>query len=352
MYILTFNTATMNDMLQNRYSGRQIYGAITLPYCGWFTSSYDRSSIVVPKLLCPYQVNDIVGIQELWARDSNSYVYRADLDDQEAQFYDFRPATTMPDSAIRMYARIVSIRTWSATPDILKHYMTLGSSADSAAGTAKVIGYYDKGNELLSKIRKIHNQKILNDSATRTYGDDPELVEYASYYYRRLSKIYTLSFTNEFGSYTGDSHLGTDPTLLAQSKGKLRVKKWNTSTQQYEVYNENDPSTWVYVDVHHNRELAGEWSTVILNYKPSSSAEDLRMREEDKLLYRGEAVDCTETNPRYIYVNLTNDLRPVPMYAYYITKVIDPELMWHVWLISAYLSDRDGNIIGNWFGGH
>lgn len=353
MYVLTFNSNTIRDLLDSRSTGRQLYGAITLPYSGWFTSSYDRSSIVVPKLLCPYQVNDIIGIQELWARDSNSYVYRADMPDEEATFYDFRPATMMPDAAVRMYARIVSVRTWSATPEILKHYMTIGSSADSAAGTAKVLGYYDKGNELLSRIRKIHNKTMLDNSESKLFSSDPELVDYASYYYRREGIIYTLRFTNEFSSYVFPSHPQGSSTLLAQSKARLRVKKWNSSTQQYETYDENDPSTWSYIDEPLvDREFAGEWSFVILDHKPVNSDEVSSMIYNDHLIYRGEAVDSTESDRRYVYVSTTDSGLPVPMYAYYITKVIDPSLFWNVWLISAYLSDKDGNIIGNWFGRH
>ena len=218
MYTLTFNRNTIDDLLKHREDGRQLYGAVAVPYGGTFTSGKQGNEITIPKLLCPYQVNDIIAIQEQWSRTANSYVYKTG-DPSKDEGYVFRPATTMPLSAARMYARIVSIRTWPATENIVKNYMTLGSSSDSAAGAAKVIGYYDKGNELLSDIRRIHNKKARNKTYQQLFETAPDLVNKYVDYYLKVPQTYSLEFTNQFG----DFQLTSDETIIAQAFSNYKV---------------------------------------------------------------------------------------------------------------------------------
>ena len=56
-----------------------------------------------------------------------------------------------------------------------------------------------------------------------------------------------------------------------------------------------------------------------------------------------------ESDKKYRYIYLDSNKCLVPKYAYYPTEVIDPSKHMFAWLFSAYLCDKEGNIIGNWF---
>lgn len=311
MYDLTFNKTTLSDMLDHRSDGRQIYCAITVPYSGIFTDKSEGSSVSLPYIVCPYQVNDILAIQEQWAREGNNYVYAADYD--YGSSYNFRAASTMPVSAARMYARIVSIRTWSVTQDIADNYLSIGTTSDTYAGTAKVIGYYDRGNELLSNIRKNYNKEVLDKTSQPNITTNfPKVVKYVPYYLRQPINY---------------NYIDT------QGRSKEGVK--SPYVQAYDGSQVKRNGSLVPIDEYHRA-----WSK-----------EERKTRVTDSSLeFAGESSWSTEENPSYIYFRLNSDGFRQPVWAQYKASIVDPDQHMFVWLISAYLCDKEGKIIGNWFG--
>lgn len=446
MYTITFSDDTLNDVIEHREEGRQIYGAIVCPYSGIFTKKSGGASVSIPKLVCPYQVNDIIAIQEQWSRTEDgfayrngdfkvqpdvSFTYKGATKDETTGIYTytfesgylgvlygnegvrmegsttvgsvvsfsvrtfnnssgsyedtgtsgqcrpykyvtvtqfrggqngvkpncykivaivtsrsspddiqtpivmqsnkvvrhywpsntFRPATTMPEDAVRMYARIVSVRAWTVTKDIVDKYLSVGEIADSYPGTAKVIGYYDRGNELLSKIRKKRNKEVL----AKTYQpvvtyDLPMVDKYVQY---RLKGDTNYSYTRE-----------TSPN----SGFKPGVRSvFAQAFEAYGVY--SDDGTAKYLDPQFRA-----WQHTL------KSSKDLA-NTDFSLEYASEAQGY---NPKggyeaYVYYKLDSNGYRIPTYATYKTKIVDPKQYLFAWLISGYLCDKDGKITGKWF---
>lgn len=302
MYDLTFNLTTLKDLVNHRDTGRQVYCAIVVPFSGIFTDKSQGSSATLPRIVCPYQVNDIIAIQEKWARAGTSYVYGTDY--SSGSGYNFRPASTMPVSAARMHARIVSIRTWTLTQDIVDNYLSIGYSPDYYAGTAKVIGYYDRGNALLSNIRKNRNKEVLAKTYQPSVSNTLPLVvnKYVPYYLR------------EPVNYATNTGKVTSSRAQAYEGGKLK------NGQLY------DP-------------LHRRWSQFVSDTSTYPGKE-----------FVGELAWSKPEKPAYLFYNLDENGNRIPVYATYKAQVVDPEKHLFAWLISAYLCDADGEIIGNWFG--
>lgn len=323
MYTITFNEATIRDLLAHIQEGRQLYGAIVVPYSGVFTNKPFGSSVAVPKLLCPYQVDDIIAIQEPWASKIDGYVYKSDAN---TSGYAFRPPSTMPNSAIRMYARIVSIVTWSVTQDIIDNYLSIGVSSDGYAGTAKIVGSKDNGNRLLSEIRKLHNTKLIDKSYQPVVTANPsKYIMLVPYYYREKVQ------PERNGPWEGALINNKGPnSISAVAKGEDTIKGG--------TYIDSNEYKWSIVDIKGPRvfEYDGhKLQCVGLSPDSPDPNPDLDPVPDSKKVYR------------YIYVDSNDYL--VPKYAYYPTEVVDPNKHMFAWLFSAYLCDKDGNIIGDWF---
>lgn len=329
MYTLTFNKDTIADLVDHRYDGRQVYGAIIVPYSGVFTDKSSGDQVDPPKILCPYQENDIIAIQERWARSADSYVYAVDDSSLDKNYY-FRPAYTMPKDAVRMYGRIVSIKPWRLTAGIARNYLSRGMSLESCAGSAKVVGYYDLGTRMLSKIRKKHNQALLNESSQPLVPENLPMVTKSVPYYLRDSVTYWLSYKSDGGT-------------MVQVEG--------VTSDKAQVYNADadimKPAYGAIDGVETLDYYYGHWSYVSLT---ANEAADL-MRRTGKILYkRGEAYNSPSTGTKiYVYIYMTKDHKAIPQYRYYKTQVVDPSKKWFVWMVSAYLCDEAGNIIGDWY---
>lgn len=339
MYLMTFSADTIKELknYNDNSKGRQIYAAVVTPDSGVFTNR-SKTVVEVPKIVCPYQVNDIFAIQERWARSDNAYVYEVDTTEgtteEDTLPYDYRSATTMPIDAARLFARIVSIRCWPVTQDIIDTYLTLGSNPDSYAGVAKVISNYTSGNRLLSKIRQVRNREVLNKSSQpRPTALTP--VEYSSYYY--LDTAETYSYGN--------------PAIIAKRKTFIAIR------QETEKYYVGGSALWQYCGYdtpyhgsdHDTRRLA--WSKIELD-SPNYAG--------PRLEYIGEKYNPKKHDPSdpeydptlpatYWYYRLDYQSIRIPEYACYESPVLDPSKHVYCWLISAYLSDKEGNIYGKWF---
>lgn len=340
MYKLTFNRATIDDLLNHRNDGRQLYGAITIPYSGVFTEKSSGSYVDPPKIVCPYQVNDIIAIQERWARSSKSYVYATGNESIDSG-YTFRPAYTAPIDSVRMYARIVSIKPWRITKGIAANYLTRGMSIESYAGTAKVVGYKDTGNRLLSTTRKIHNTAVLNKTYQPMVPEKLPMVIRDVPYYTRQPVTYTLNFVPE--SEYGSIH----PTLESyEGQTTSQAQRFNSST--HIVKNPGD----ITLDYYY-----GDWNYTIMTAHEAATYmfEHQTLNEDGKgLIYRGEYYyydgphGGSEDPTQNVYI-YCQDGKPIPRARYYKTEIVDPSKYWFAWLISAYLSDKEGNIIGKWY---
>lgn len=458
MYTITFSDETLNDMIAHRNEGRQVYGAIVCPYSGTFTHKSGGSSVSIPRIVCPYQINDIVAIQEKWARQENGYAYKngdfEDISDKvdfvfQGKTYDsdsklytytfisrqyigvdsenegvtlsgysqgvvdsvtvshriktfkvvsfndstgsyvstgtspnissskyfevtklrsnaegstgqkpncykleasvvteddlsnpsvkssnvirhfwtsnsFRPATTMPDDAVRMYARIVSIRAWTVTKDIVDKYLSIGEIADAYPGTAKVIGYYDRGNQLLSNIRKKWNKEVLAKTYQPIVTYDLPMVDKYVHYRLRESTRYSYSVGSDNNPDPGH-RLGVE-SVFAQS------------FEAYPVYTAKDQEQQ-YLDSNFRG-----WQHTL------KSSDDLAMTDPTlEYACKGQGYDPEGGYERYVYYLLDSNGYRIPTYATYKTKIVDPTKYLFAWLISGYLCDKDGKIIGKWF---
>lgn len=321
MYTITFSDETLKDLLDHKDDGRQVYGAIVCPYSGTFTHKSGGAAVTIPKLVCPYQVNDIIAIQEQWARKQNEFEYRTYTAKDNSN--KFRPATTMPDDAVRMYARIVSIRAWTVTKDIVDKYLSVGEIADAYPGSAKIIGYYDKGNELLSKIRKKRNKEVLDKTYQPVVTYNLPMVDKYVQYRLRQSTNYSYDVVSEHNPHPGHK-LGVE-SVFAQA------------FEAYPVY--SDSSEAQYLDSNFRG-----WQHTL------KSSNDLAMKDSS-LEY---ACKARGYNPpggyeMYVYYRLDSNGNRIPTYATYKTKIVDPTKYLFAWLISGYLCDKDGKITGKWF---
>lgn len=342
MYTLTFNRDTIDDLLAHRSDGRQFYGAIIIPYSGIFSHKYIGSYVQPPKIVCPYQVNDIIAIQERWARNNSSYVYETGISSRDSG-YNFRPAITMPLDAVRMYGRIVSIKPWRITQSMANHYLSKGMSTERYPGVGKVIGYADTANRLLSEIRKIHNRAVLNKSGQPLVPDNlPTVIKNVNYYLREPID-YNLYFVSD--SHAWDTHPYPD-------------ERYNGPTSQMaQAYNDNlkilkcnkGGMAEITLDYY-----LGDWEWTV---KTTHQAQDYLLEHQTKgdgkgLIKRGEyyySPDSTESEDRqYVWI-YTQDGKPKPRFRYYQTEIVDPDKHWFAWMISGYLSDKDGNTIGKWY---
>lgn len=385
MYELTFNRDTMKDLITYGYSqgrGRQLYGAIVCPYSGVFSHKTGGSTVTIPKIVCPYQVDDIIAIQEQWARSGNSFVYKINPESSsgghgfypywsvpDTQGYEFSPANTMPLSATRLYARITSVRTWSLTPEVYYNYVNPHISTVDCAGVAKVIGYYDNGNRLLSKIRKRHNSSLLQRSSQPRTSSNLPLVPVTLPYYLK-EPTYTV-YSRKFQEFPNISprNITLPASDFAQAydpRENQEVPTWshvynptNISTRQFQQLSSLDPGQRAW-------------------YCTMSGDPDLEIKQPTLYEYIGEAMYPPETDPFeptavwtrpawgstywYYVLDGSSDIavtpsggttryygKRIPVIASYNYNIIDPERYIFVWMISAYLSDSEGNIYGGLF---
>ncbi len=390
MYALTFSRKVIKDLLAyadgvngwGSPKGRQFYGAILMPDSGYFTS---KSSGNAPKIVCPYQVNDIIAIQEEWARSATSYVYKIqpdrgdpsnNLNNEVADLtgYNFRPASTMPIDAARLFGRITSIVSWPLTQDIAKEYLSYfpGTSDISSSGVGKVIDYYTNGSRLLSTIRKNRNREVLNKSGQPlvTSSNDLPLVDSLRYYYLNMPTQYSIV------EYESNS------TLLVQSNQVL-PRYLSVLTENINCLGES--STSITSGGHENPTIdghpvdvrtltIGDWVWYNSESEPSEPWEKfawmgdmwrgfssmINAPGEDYYLPAGWVYAESSSSDTYgsdaMYSPLgtyedSNGLHYIyrnlyagPIYATYKTKIVDPIKKLYVWLISGYLCHKNGDI--------
>lgn len=368
MYTLTFNSATLKDLWAHHPDnpdtvdpiGRQMYGAIIIPYSGVFTKKSYGSSVSVPKILCPYQVNDIIAIQEQWAMSNSSYVYKIDMTNEDA--FQFRPATTMPLQATRMYGRIVSVTPWIVTPEIYRNYLSTGSTADRFPGAAKVIKSYDKGNQLLSSSRSKFNKTILAKSSQPTVSDALPLQVFNVLY--RLDQPFTptlkfrlvLKYKYPVTSGYVDAYTHADYTREGPSSLNAISFGDGTWNGNY-LLDEHERGTRREIDWNY-----GSWYVTSLTdaeYQISTNKEHLMLigpttwdqkynRNEYFLLDDSDEWNAISLIGHYYNYYAFLKGKPRPRYAYYESVRFNPNLYLYCWLISAYLCDENGNIFGNY----
>lgn len=340
MYTLTFNRETISDLLSHRSSGRQFYGAIIIPYSGVFSSKSIGSYVQPPKIVPPYQVNDIVAIQERWARDRDSYVYATDNVDADYG-YVFRPAITAPLDSVRIYGRITSIKPWRITKNMAKNYLSRGMSSDSYAGAARVIGYADTGNKLLSSLRNKYNRQVLNKSSQPLVPEDLPMVIKNVPYYLRQPITYMLS-------YISDSEASSLNPELTQYTGPTSqmAQAYNDSVKILKAADENYQCTLDY--------RLGDWVWTVKTESQAAAymMEHQTIKKDGKgLIKRGQYYYDSGTDidtHQYVYI-YTQDGKPIPKWKYYQTEIVDPEQHWFAWMVSGYLCTADGITIGKWF---
>ena len=353
MYTLTFNESTMLDLWDHRNGtyGRQFFGAVVIPYSGLFTNKANSFYTEVPKLLCPYQINDIIIIQQQWAKtESRGYIYKIDQDyalDPLVGDFNYLPAYSMPDEAAQMYGRIVSATPWLVSSDIANKFIPAGMNIDNWAGTAKVIGNVDTGTKILNKIRKRRNAEVLGKSYQPTVRtSDPPTIKYVPYQMTKPNKP-MLHFSVEGASY--DVVL---PSRNYTDAAQAYYTLWGLGPS----YDPQALKSGYPVDSDYSFEydsyVLSSWAT----YPKSltvAEAESL-MNSGVHLYQRGLAAD-SPTNDRnsasakFIYILLDDQKFAIPIYAYYPTETIDASQPVFAWLISGYLCEKDGTIIGNVF---
>lgn len=339
MYTITFSLKTLQDLRDHRYDGRQFYAAVLMPDSGIFTSpSYGDGN--APKIICPYQVNDIIAIQEKWARTSTSYVYKTD----GATGYNYRPATTMPLDATRMWGRIVSITPWIVTQEIIDKYLSYGVSSDSYDGAATVVDYYDTGTKLLSNVRKLHNQSALSKMRQPQISSDPPKITKSIYYHLHQSFTYYCSPREmQEMPYYGTSPGPTSPYAIARALPDTS----DGTVRDYVLLGENEsvlddpPPRGVPIDRNN-----GSWAfSSTFNQKTGTDLTNYTYIGLDKRSRPGRL--------RYVYLYKMQDSSGndvyVPNFATYQAEIIDPTFSLYAWLISGYLCSRDGEILGSYF---
>lgn len=320
MYTMTFTDTTMNDIKTHSSTGRQIYSAVMCTFAGVFTPDNIYSDNTIPKIVCPYQVNDIFAIQEQWARNANEYVYK--LDGDTSSGYVWRPASTMPLDAARFYGRIVSIYSRLLTRDIAETYLPIGDSINSCPGVAKVIKSYDSGNNLLSRIRETYSRDARNKSYQPRVTSPLPLVRYSTPYYLSTS-------TDKTYTPPGSS------TVVSAGKSIL--------AQAYET-------TMVHTSIGGASVVAGYRDADHNAYRKSWSKSWKPLRTDGvNPLSDPTFVGYTENEKMEIYYNLNSKGLRIPSIATYGSQVLDATQQLYVWLISAYLCDENGNIIGDMF---
>ena len=418
MYTLVFNSQTIQDMWDHhpdnpsrplgQKEGRQLFGTVVTPVCGTFTHGTtthpvnDGTSTTIPKIVCPYQVNDIIAIQEKWARSSDGYVYYDYSTPSNNAGYTFRPASTMPVDAARMYARIVSTRVWSITQEIRDKYIVAGVSADGAAGTASVIGYADKALELLSSIRNSHNAKVLSSTYQPLVPTKVHVLQEPQPYmmYQHVQPSITIN---------GRLYHAASSSLRAQAYSDLLVVKNPGSTEGREL----DPTyhgSWYIVEMDNNytdvngvvgpkgrrypnyikvgmtywtwEGMTGTWpldpsdpSSEQVPYDLGTSSAEITQHGTEQPIVNDEYVPWEWIKEgshvkygsnsfvwsryrwnvvSYIYAvtSLGSDgaYHPIPVDATFSALHTDPSEHLFTWLISAYLCDEKGKIYGNWYG--
>ena len=318
MYTMTFTEDTMQDILYNGGSGRQIYSAVMCTFAGVFTPDNIYSDDIIPKIVCPYQVDDVFAIQEPWARSAQDYVYKLGSTDPSA--YAWRPASTMPLDATRFYGRIVSIYARLLTRDIAERYLPKGENLISCPGVAKIIKSCDVGNSLLSKFRTVRSSEARNKSYQSRVPISLPLVRYSAPYYLATSvdKTYT-----EPGS----------PVVISAGASRLAQAYENTMVHTYI----GGPDV-----VAGSRDYDG-------NPRRKAWAKSWRDRTTDTPPNDPTFVGYTTNEKMEIYYNLDSKGHRIPSTVNYGTQVIDATKQLYVWLISAYLCDSEGNIYGNAF---
>ena len=350
MYTLTFNEATLLDLWDHHNNGRQFFGALVVPYSGLFTNKPDTFFTEVPKILCPYQINDIIIIQEKWAKTTTGgYIYKLSQDysvDPIVGDFDYLPAYTMPDDAARMYGRIVSAVPWMITSDIANKYIPSGENIDSWAGTAKVISNTDTGTRLLNNIRKKRNQEVLSKTyQPRVKTSSVPTIKYVPYQLNKPVKP-RLSFISEdgLGQVVIDAKQYTDAAqawdwMYNLDSNPCKLRSGYPISMDVSLIDPNDYS------------LAA-WATYPTPLTVSE-AESL-INSGVHLKQRGLAnssptYDRTSSKATFVYVLLDEQDNAIPIYVYYPTETIDSNQQVFAWLISGYLCNKDGTILGDLF---
>ena len=95
----------------------------------------------------------------------------------------------------------------------------------------------------------------------------------------------------------------------------------------------------------------GAWQLVTMT---EAQAAEYSVRVPDQLIRRGEWYwspdEPTASDPKkYVYVVADQFGKPYIRPRYYVTEIVDPDLYWSAWMVSAYLCNKEGEIIGNWF---
>lgn len=416
MYTLVFNANTIQDLWDHhpnnpnrplgQKSGRQLFGTVVTPDCGVFTTGTNPSpkltgtETTIPKIVCPYQVNDIIAIQEKWARSGDGYVYYDYNNETNNQGYTFRPAATMPLDATRMYARIVSTRVWSITQEIRDKYINAGVNTDSAAGTAAVVGYADKALELLSSIRNSHNNAALASTyqplvpitiPTRTEPQPyvmyqklrPSVTINGTTYYAADYSIYAQAYNNVNSiKDSGDGHpidpvnhgawyateLDNDYTDLRGAYGAKNTRypnyikvgmtawTWEGNTGTWPLDPEDPSSEQIPYDLGTSSteitEGGSELPTVNGSIVPRSriTSGSHVLYGPNKFVWNGISWQVVS----YIYLTTSKGsdgrYHPIPITATFNANHTDPSQHLFTWMISAYLCDETGKIYGNWYG--
>ena len=349
VYTLTFNEKTLQDLREHdshasaSEQGRQFFCAVVIPDSGVFTNKKSGSDVHVPDLVCPYQINDIIAIKEQWAySDYSGYVYKTDGD----LGYDYRPASTLPNSAVRMYGRITSINTWSVTQQIADNYLSIGLSADSYPGVGEVIGCYKKGDKYLKSLRDSKNKEILSKLNQPPVPKNlPTVLRYVPYKLRYPVEYilrYTSYRSGVAATYTFSSGQSTHSALAYDryfdpGDGSYRYEIWNGSDAPISVSTiATDLSAWTYF---------------VANYREYEEyAQEFKNKYGRNLvtINRGK---WNEDRTRDVYLILQDQggINPIPVYACYVTETTDPDQHLFAWLITGYLSDSEGNILGKYF---
>ena len=320
MYTMTFTDSTMNSIKNSGSNGLQIYSAIMCTYSGIFTPDNIYDEDTTPKIVCPYQVNDIFAIQEPWARDAHDYVYK--LDGDTTHGYVWRPASTMPLDATRFYGRIVSIYARLLTRDIAENYLPVGDSISACPGVAKVIKSYDSGNNLLSSIRGTRSKEARNKSYQSQVPGSLPLVKYRAPYYLSTSTDKTYTIPGSSTVYSAGS------SILAQAYETTMVHTSIGGSSVVAGYRDYD---------HNANRKSWSKSWKVLGSSGSNPYSDPTF------------VGYTENEKMEIYYDLDSQGRRIPSIATYGTQVVDATKQLYVWLISAYLCDKDGNVFGDQF---
>lgn len=374
MYTLVFNANTIQDLWDHhpnnpnrplgQKAGRQLFGTVVTPDCGVFTTGTNSSpkltgtETTIPKIVCPYQVNDIIAIQEKWARSGDGYVYYDYNNETNNQGYTFRPAATMPLDATRMYARIVSTRVWSITQEIRDKYINAGVSTDSAAGTAAVVGYADKALELLSSIRNSHNNAALASTYQPLVPTEVPIREEAQYFmmYQKVKPSITVN---------GRTYTAADSTMFAQA--------YESPTVKWTAYKYNDAGEreigpdGKYISEERTDYPLGVPGHTPVKYgdaqpagQPISSDHgrwyvDFATANSDlgTSILVGDSIFSWNGDNKVILPTVKGSdgaNHPIPIYATFNAKHTDPSQHLFTWMISAYLCDETGKIYGNWYG--